>query len=364
MNDVSKVQDKSDGKEVEIVSFDIEGLPHSSFFSEVGGCILTFGVFDGLIPGQQNILKHVQKRARELNTVSVALIFRPRPVETRGTIPVPYLTAQDETIRLIKALGIDYVGTLNFTKEIAVMPADQFLAQLHQQLLPRELWLGPKAQIGQGALGEISSVKGIAEELGFQIQVFKEEITSTWKDTFYYAFDRKEVESAEQYLGRAYRLPAYLTQPFTVDHSLGAMKQFRAVTPDLLYIPPDGDYLVKIHAAGLDDLPPSPLFQSDYGMLSITTSRIPNARPRAVLTSHAHPGWLERFVYLEFVRAITFSLQQRWQAIVDYCGTWEAHEETSEDNEELLDPVDSNKAQDVISTFLKFGHKKTPKMYL
>src|SRR5215217_9644128 len=132
--------------ERDVYSLRIKGLPGASHFTKRGSVVLTFGVFDGVTRAQQAILKQVARQAELLGAPSAVVIFRPRPYDSfEGRSPRPYLTATPETVRLIKGLGIRYVGILRFDRELADTRGKRFLRRLMLRIPFRELWLGAGA---------------------------------------------------------------------------------------------------------------------------------------------------------------------------------------------------------------------------
>src|SRR5512133_4214233 len=95
------------------------------------GAWVTIGSFDGVHRAHQEILRGLVAGAHAAHLPAVVITFFPHPsVVLRGhTVPL-YLSTPDERAELIGALGVDTVITLEFTRELAATPAQDFIANL------------------------------------------------------------------------------------------------------------------------------------------------------------------------------------------------------------------------------------------
>ena len=151
----------------------LAGVRPRAWLADRGGVVLTFGVFDGLFPGQVAILEAVRERAAEIGAVSAAIVFRPLPAELTQGLRRPYLLPRDATVAAIRRLGVDQAGHLHFTRTLADLQAPDFLDLLFARLPIRELWLGARASVGRGPLGSRASVREVGARLGFDVHTFE-----------------------------------------------------------------------------------------------------------------------------------------------------------------------------------------------
>src|SRR5437868_10754157 len=86
---------------------------------------LTLGVFDGLHLGHQLIMCTVVERARALGAVPTVITFDPHPraVLHPESAP-PLLQTFDQKIEALGVLGIEQTIVVHFTKEFAVVCAE------------------------------------------------------------------------------------------------------------------------------------------------------------------------------------------------------------------------------------------------
>src|SRR5881409_1261240 len=89
-------------------------------------CAVTIGVFDGVHRGHQHVVSVLLGQASKDQLATVALTFNPHPrTVLRPGTAVTYLTSLEERIELLLDLGLDAVGVLAFTSELAQLSAQE-----------------------------------------------------------------------------------------------------------------------------------------------------------------------------------------------------------------------------------------------
>jgi riboflavin kinase/FMN adenylyltransferase len=133
---------------------------------------VTIGVFDGVHRGHQHLVAILLERARQEELAAVAITFNPHPrtVLQPGTV-ITYLTSIEERVELLQGLGLDAVGVLAFTSELAQLSPRDFLALLVQELDMRLLVVGPDFALGRGRAGTTGIIREIGQELGFSVEI-------------------------------------------------------------------------------------------------------------------------------------------------------------------------------------------------
>jgi riboflavin kinase/FMN adenylyltransferase len=171
---------------------------------------VTIGVFDGVHRGHQHLVARLIERARAEDLAAVALTFNPHPrTVIRPGIAVTYLTSLEERVELLQALGLDAVGVLAFTSELAQLSPRDFLALLVDELQMRLLMIGPDFALGRNRAGTIGVMRQVGEQLGFSVEVAPllaeadEKVGST---TIRQALAEGDVERVNRLLGRPFSL--------------------------------------------------------------------------------------------------------------------------------------------------------------
>jgi riboflavin kinase / FMN adenylyltransferase len=135
-------------------------------------CGVTIGVFDGVHRGHQHLISVLLERSRREGLATVALTFNPHPrTVLRPGTAVTYLTSLEERVELLHGQGLDSVGVLAFTSELAQLSAEDFLSLLVQELEMRLLVVGPDFALGRNRTGTIGVMREIGERLGFRVEV-------------------------------------------------------------------------------------------------------------------------------------------------------------------------------------------------
>ena len=132
--------------------------------------VVTIGVFDGVHHGHRHLLRQVVKLAGD-QYVPTVVTFSNRPITVLkpGTEP-SYLTTLDQRVDLIKQHGIELVICLEFTLELAEVPADEFAKLLSESLKMKGLVLGPDSALGKDRQGDLAFMQKQGEELGFWVR--------------------------------------------------------------------------------------------------------------------------------------------------------------------------------------------------
>jgi len=135
-------------------------------------CGVTIGVFDGVHRGHQHLVSVLLERAGAEGLATVALTFNPHPrAVLRPGTAITYLTSLEERVELLQGLGLDSVGVLAFTSELAQLSAEEFLSLLVQELDMRLLVVGPDFALGRNRAGTIGVMRQIGERLGSRVDV-------------------------------------------------------------------------------------------------------------------------------------------------------------------------------------------------
>jgi riboflavin kinase / FMN adenylyltransferase len=113
--------------------------------------VITIGNFDGVHLGHQKILKKTIQRARALDGVSAVYTFHPHPLKVVRPEAEPLrITTLEEKIRLLDAIGIDYLICEHFTRQFAAQPPEEFIKNIIvDRIHPREIIIGHDYAFGK-----------------------------------------------------------------------------------------------------------------------------------------------------------------------------------------------------------------------
>ena len=131
--------------------------------------VLTMGVFDGLHVGHQAIVRVVVERALLLDSTPTLITFDPHPrqVLKPETAP-PLLQTFQQKMEGLRNLGMGQVIVLEFTPELAMLTAEEFVRRyIHEGLQAREVYLGKGFAFGHNRQGGIELLREMSGRYGF-----------------------------------------------------------------------------------------------------------------------------------------------------------------------------------------------------
>jgi len=131
---------------------------------------LSIGTFDGVHLGHQEILNRLCKGAKHDGVSSVVITFFPHPAVVLGRRGQPlYLSSPDERAKLMGDLGVDFVITYPFTKELAQSTALEFVRRLFEKIHFTRLVVGDDFALGKNREGDVAYLTQIGNDFGFSV---------------------------------------------------------------------------------------------------------------------------------------------------------------------------------------------------
>lgn len=220
--------------------------------------VVSIGVFDGLHLGHRAILERAIVRAKALGGRSVVLSFDPHPdVVLRKDgfrIPAPLTPLLEKHARM-EALGIDHLEVLPFTRELAALSPEEFLARhVMAPWSPAAIVVGEGFALGRGRSGDVPRLREIGRAEGFEVEAVPladldgKPISSTRiRD----ALAEGRVDEAARLLGRRYTLAGTVVHGAGVGRTLGFPTANLRLHEEKL-LPRDGVYAARV---GIDGEP-------------------------------------------------------------------------------------------------------------
>ncbi|HEX2168653.1 MAG TPA: bifunctional riboflavin kinase/FAD synthetase [Longimicrobiales bacterium] len=137
------------------------------------GTVVTVGTFDGVHRGHVEVLNRLDAAASARDAVSVLVTFDPHPLRiVRPEAAPPLLTTPAEKIEILAQTRLDRVVFLHFTPVLASYEPRQFVEQiLIDRLNMRHLVIGYDHGFGRGRSGDVDTLRQIARDVGFGIEV-------------------------------------------------------------------------------------------------------------------------------------------------------------------------------------------------
>jgi len=137
--------------------------------------VVTVGTFDGVHRGHWRVLEEIVERASALGGRSVLVTFDPHPLRVvRPEAAPPLLTTPDEKKAVLACSRLDYLVFLSFTPELREFSPRRFVDEvLLRRLGMSHLIIGYDHGFGRGRSGDVNTLRAIAAERGFQLDVVK-----------------------------------------------------------------------------------------------------------------------------------------------------------------------------------------------
>ena len=155
--------------------------------SDLQGCVLAIGNFDGMHKGHQAVLEQAIKMGKRLNCQLALLNFEQHPREYfQPGLKIFRLSPTDVKALLAERFGLDAMITLSFNADLAAKTADEFIQDiLVDRFHIRGAVVGFDFQFGAKRTGTAQSLKDAGTHLGFEVDITPEfksgeqEISST-----------------------------------------------------------------------------------------------------------------------------------------------------------------------------------------
>ncbi|MFH1096839.1 MAG: bifunctional riboflavin kinase/FAD synthetase [Candidatus Desantisbacteria bacterium] len=134
--------------------------------------VVTIGIFDGVHLGHQKIITEVVESASKGDAESVVMTFDPHPEEVILSKSPPFLLPLSERIRLIESMGVSLMIINDFTRQIANIPAEEFVWDiLVNRLRIKKICVGYDYSFGKNREGGIELLRELGQVYGFETEV-------------------------------------------------------------------------------------------------------------------------------------------------------------------------------------------------
>jgi len=242
--------------------------------------VLSIGTFDGIHIGHRKLLGKVLELAGEQDLRSVIVTYKDHPAfvlrsKAKPKMLCPWQIKEQE----LQNLGIRETALLNFTKDLAAMSAEDFLADiLVARWHPRYIVVGYDSHFGKHRAGNREFLQAREQRYGYEV-VYVEPVLDDGKPVsssrIRTLLESGELAQANQLLGRPYRLLG------SVSRGIARGREFGFPTANLMLsnphqlIPKEGIYLSKVHLGhkgffGLTNIGKSPTVKHT-GIIEIET---------------------------------------------------------------------------------------------
>jgi riboflavin kinase/FMN adenylyltransferase len=215
--------------------------------------LLTIGVFDGVHLGHRRLISELIRQARQKKLLAGVVTFRQHPEDllTPGS-RLPFLTDIKKRTALLKEEGVDFIVTLSFNKELAVLSARRFMELLQKYLRMRGLVIGTDFALGKDREGDTDAIQRLGGEMGFSVTVvppLKINGAVVSSTALRKALAKGDIKKVHELTGRHFSLRGKVVEGAGRGEGLG----FPTANMDIKSgqaLPPDGVYVGLTRANG------------------------------------------------------------------------------------------------------------------
>ncbi|MGI9549448.1 MAG: riboflavin biosynthesis protein RibF, partial [Bdellovibrionales bacterium] len=216
--------------------------------------LLTLGCFDGIHKGHQEIIKELQKKAKEYNLKSCLCVFDPHPFQVLNpSQEFKRLFLVDEIEKILAAYSLDYFCIIPFNLDFSKLsPKDFIHSFIKKQFDPFEIIVGYDFSFGFEKKGDISYLKKEGEKLGFKVtQISKKNYHN---ETVSSSIIKKKLsegllDQVMNFLGRPFGIKARVIQGESYGRRLGFPTANLDIKP-IKQLPKKGVYACKVSVSG------------------------------------------------------------------------------------------------------------------
>lgn len=217
--------------------------------------VATIGFFDGVHTGHRFLIDQVKKIATEKGLASAVVTF---PVHPRKVLQKDYqpalLCGYDEKIERLSTTGVDYCITLDFTLEISLLSARDFMRDiLKEKLNVDTLVIGYDHRFGHNREEDFSDYKRYGEQMGMEVIEAKmlpepEHVSSS---RIRRLLAEGYVRAAARLLSYNYTITGKIVEGFKVGRTIGFPTANVQVWETYKVVPAFGVYAVYAHVDGV-----------------------------------------------------------------------------------------------------------------
>jgi len=215
-----------------------------------GPIVLAAGTFDGVHLGHQALIQRAMEEASACGGTAVVMTFDRHPASLLRPEKAPkLLTRNNGKTALLEGMGVPALLLLEFTSDLAGVPARDFIASLVTACSPLHAFcVGRQWTFGKGGEGNVALLKELGAERKFEViqidpvMAADSPISST---RIRKAIASGDFAESSACLGR----PFLLTGKVVSGAGLGVTIGFPTANLSVegMQLPPDGVYAVRVH---------------------------------------------------------------------------------------------------------------------
>ncbi len=218
------------------------------------GIVATIGFFDGVHVGHRFLIKELQDWGKELNMPSAVITFPEHPRQVLHSDYRPRLldTFQEKMERL-ETTGIDYCIALDFTYELSLYSAADFIRLLAEEYHVKGLLIGYDHRFGHDRSDGFEQYVEYGGQVGMEVRKaspYDEENIRVSSSEIRRLLQEGKVEMANALLTYPYQLRGRIVSGYKVGRTIGFPTANIEVDSPYKLLPKVGVYAVWVELLG------------------------------------------------------------------------------------------------------------------
>ncbi len=218
---------------------------------EIDKNIIAIGSFDGIHKGHKKILKKTLSLADDKGLKSGILTFEPHPQEVVGEKKHHlYISSTSQKRKIIKNMDFDYYFEMNFSKDLAKTPFDDFVKKIIvNNLNTKHIVVGSDFTLGHKGDGNINKLKNLGNKYNFEVTAIDPKKIGEHKISSSVIRDLIQagrLDELKVHLNKNFKIEGEVVEGFGRGRKLGIPTA--NIKPNTNYVlPPDGVYAVYFY---------------------------------------------------------------------------------------------------------------------
>ncbi|HET8598838.1 MAG TPA: bifunctional riboflavin kinase/FAD synthetase [Segeticoccus sp.] len=144
--------------------------------ADLGPSVVTLGNFDGVHRGHRAVLRAVREQADTAGALALAVTFDPHPVAVLHPERAPEaITSLEQRLRLLEDTGLDGVLVMEFTKELALWTAEEFVRRVFVDAMHAcAVVVGRDTRFGVHNSGDVQTLRELGATHGFEVTTMED----------------------------------------------------------------------------------------------------------------------------------------------------------------------------------------------